>query len=318
MTLAYYPGCSMHGTSREYEESLLAVAAALESDLTEIDDWSCCGASSAHLADHLLGVALPARNLALAEAQGADEVLAPCAACYNRLSGAVHAVAEEPGMAAKVPEVLGRPFANTVRVLSIVELLQGLAPLIEERVAARLEPNPLEHLNIAAYWGCLLVRPAAITGFDDAEQPTGMDDVIARLRRQPGKLEHGRRVLRRRLLGVAHELGAAPEPGDHRRRPPLRRRRHPRRLPAVPRQPRLPAERHEPARRAAHAGALHHPARRPRPGPAHVDRWASSAISSTPSRCSRTSPARPTRRPAAAAEREAAKAARAAAKAGAS
>ncbi len=99
MTLAYYPGCSMHGTSREYEESLLAVAAALEVDLREIDDWSCCGASSAHVADHLLGVALPARNLALAEAQGADEVLAPCAACYNRLSGAVHAVAEEPGMA---------------------------------------------------------------------------------------------------------------------------------------------------------------------------------------------------------------------------
>jgi len=179
VTLAYYPGCSMHGTSREYEESLLAVAAALELDLREIDDWSCCGASSAHVADHLLGVALPARNLALAEAQGADEVLAPCAACYNRLSGAVHAVADEPGMAAKVPEVLGRPFANSVRVLSIVELLQGLAPAIEERVAARLEPNPLEHLNIAAYWGCLLVRPAAITGFDDTERPTGMDDVIS-------------------------------------------------------------------------------------------------------------------------------------------
>ena len=94
MTVAYYPGCSMHGTSREYEESLLAVAAALELDLREIDDWSCCGASSAHVADHLLGVALPARNLALAEAQGADEVLAPCAACYNRLSGAVHAGCE--------------------------------------------------------------------------------------------------------------------------------------------------------------------------------------------------------------------------------
>ena len=50
MTLAYYPGCSMHGTSREYEESLLAVAAALELGLTEIADWSCCGASSAHAA----------------------------------------------------------------------------------------------------------------------------------------------------------------------------------------------------------------------------------------------------------------------------
>jgi heterodisulfide reductase subunit B len=178
MTLAYYPGCSMHGTSREYEESLLAVAAALDIQMNEIDDWSCCGASSAHAADHLLGVALPARNLALAEAQGADEVVAPCAACYNRLSGAVHAYGEEPGMAARLTEVLDRSFANTVKVLSIVELLRGLAPLIEERVAARLEPNPLEHLNIAAYYGCLLVRPAETTGFDDAERPSTMEDVI--------------------------------------------------------------------------------------------------------------------------------------------
>jgi len=179
VTLAYYPGCSMHGTSREYEESLLAVAAALGLDFAEIDDWSCCGASSAHAADHLLGVALPARNLALAEAQGADRVLAPCAACYNRLSGAAHAVAEEPGLAARVRDVLERPFANTVKVLSIVELLRGLAPAIEERVAARLEPDPLAHLSVATYWGCLLVRPPLATGFDDAEQPTGMDEVVA-------------------------------------------------------------------------------------------------------------------------------------------
>ena len=179
MSLAYYPGCSMHGTSREYEESLIAIAAALDVDLTEIEDWSCCGASSAHVADHLLAVALPARNLALAEAQGADEVVAPCAACYNRLSGAVHAYNEEPGMAEKMTAVLDRPFTNNVRVLSIVELLQGLAPLIEERVAARLDPNPLEHLKIASYYGCLLVRPADITGFDDTEQPTTMDDVIS-------------------------------------------------------------------------------------------------------------------------------------------
>lgn len=185
MTLAYYPGCSMHGTSREYQESLLAIVAALDIGMTEIDDWNCCGASSAHAADHLLGVALPARNLALAEAQGADEVLAPCAACYGRLAGAAYAVAHEDGMAAKIPELLDRPFANSVRVLSILELLRGLVPVIEERVAARMEPNPLEHLKIAAYYGCLLVRPAEITGFDDSERPTSMGEVISACGAQP-------------------------------------------------------------------------------------------------------------------------------------
>ena len=179
MSLGYYPGCSMHGTSREYDESLRAIAPALGVTMTEIDDWCCCGASSAHAADHLLGVALPARNLALAEAQGHDEVLAPCAACFNRLAGARHAVANEPGMAARVQAVLERPFANSVAVRSVVELLLGLAPTIEEQVAARLEPNQLGELSIAAYYGCLLVRPAEITGFDDSERPSSMESVIA-------------------------------------------------------------------------------------------------------------------------------------------
>jgi heterodisulfide reductase subunit B len=179
MTLAYYPGCSLHGTSREFDESFRAVATALPIEMTEIDGWNCCGASSAHATDHLLGVALPARNLALAEAAGHDEVVAPCAACYNRLAGASHAVANEPGMAAKVAAVLDRPFANNVAIKSVVQVLLDRVPQIGERVAARTTPNPIVGLKIAAYYGCLLVRPAEITGFDDSEQPHTLEDVAS-------------------------------------------------------------------------------------------------------------------------------------------
>jgi heterodisulfide reductase subunit B len=176
--LAYYPGCSLHGTSREFDESLRAVLAALKVPIAEIDDWSCCGASSAHATDHLLGVALPARNLALAEAQGFSSVLAPCAACYNRLSAARLAFADEEGMAERVADVLGRPFANTVEVQSVVELLREAAATIEEKVAAAPTPNPLAGLRLAAYYGCLLVRPPEVAAFDDPEAPTSMDEVI--------------------------------------------------------------------------------------------------------------------------------------------
>ncbi len=177
-TLAYYPGCSLHGTSREFDESLRAVLATLGIPIAEIDDWSCCGASSAHTTDHLLGVALPARNLALAEAQGYDSVLAPCAACYNRLSVA-RLAAGEPDLAEQLADVLGRPFANTVAVQSVVALLRDEAAAIEERAAAALTPNPLEGLKLAAYYGCLLVRPPEVAGADDPEAPTSMDTVIA-------------------------------------------------------------------------------------------------------------------------------------------
>jgi heterodisulfide reductase subunit B len=177
-TIAYYPGCSLHGTSREFDESLRAVLAALRVPIAEIDDWSCCGASSGHTTDHLLGVALPARNLALAEAQGFGSVLAPCAACYNRLSAARLAVAGEPGTSERVVDALGRPFANTVAVQSVVQLLREAAAIIEEKAAAALTPNPLGGLRLAAYYGCLLVRPPEIAGDDDPEAPTSMDEVI--------------------------------------------------------------------------------------------------------------------------------------------
>ena len=178
--LAYYPGCSLHGTEPEYDESLRAVVEALGIAIAEIPDWNCCGASSAHTTDHLLGVALPARNLALAEAAGFDRVLAPCAACYNRLAAAQLAVAEDAGLAEQMPDILGRPFANSVEVLSILGLLRDVKTTIAERASAtRAAPNPLVGVKLAAYYGCLLVRPAEVCGYDDPEQPASMDEVIS-------------------------------------------------------------------------------------------------------------------------------------------
>ena len=173
MRVGYYPGCSLHGTSREFDESLRAVAEPLGVELAEVDDWSCCGATSAHATNHLLSVALPARNLALAEAQGHAEVLAPCAACYNRLAGARHEIATDAALAAKMPELIGRPFANTVTVRNVVEVLHGLLPAIKAATA-----QPLAGLKVACYYGCLLVRPAEVCRFDDAEDPVTMEEVV--------------------------------------------------------------------------------------------------------------------------------------------
>ena len=173
MSLGYYPGCSLHGTSREFDESLRAVADRLAVPLAEIDDWSCCGATSGHATNHLLSVALPARNLALAEAQGHDRVLAPCAACFNRLATARHQVGHDPALAAKVGEVLERPFANSVRVVNVVELLRDAVAAIKANAT-----RSLKGLKVACYYGCLLVRPAEVVEFDDPEQPSSMEDVV--------------------------------------------------------------------------------------------------------------------------------------------
>ena len=174
MRLGYYPGCSLHGTAREFDESLRAVAGPLGLELVEVDDWSCCGATSAHATNHLLSVALPARNLALAAEQGHDQVLAPCAACYNRLASARHAVASDAALAAKVPELIGRPFPNSVAARNVVEVLREQLGTLREKAV-----RPLAGLKIACYYGCLLVRPAEVCAFDDPEAPVSMEEVVA-------------------------------------------------------------------------------------------------------------------------------------------
>ena len=174
MKIGYYPGCSLHGTARELDESLRAVAPPLDLELVEVNDWSCCGATSAHATSHLLSVALPARNLALAAEQGHDRLLAPCAACYNRLASARHAVASDEALAARLPEVLGRPFPAGVTPLNLVEVLRGRLDLLRQKAT-----RPLTGLKVACYYGCLLVRPSEVCTFDDPESPVSMEEVVA-------------------------------------------------------------------------------------------------------------------------------------------
>jgi len=81
MRLAYYPGCALHGSSNDYEQSLRACLGKLEVEPQEIQEWICCGATAAHALNHKLSIALPARNLALAEQQGFEDLLAPCPMC---------------------------------------------------------------------------------------------------------------------------------------------------------------------------------------------------------------------------------------------
>jgi heterodisulfide reductase subunit B len=45
--VSYYPGCSLHATAKDYQESIDGVAKLLGLELREIPDWNCCGASHA-------------------------------------------------------------------------------------------------------------------------------------------------------------------------------------------------------------------------------------------------------------------------------
>ncbi len=174
MRYAYYPGCSSHSTARDMSESAAAVARALGIELVEIEGWSCCGATAAHQTDRVLAASLPAANLLLARQMGLDTVVT-CAACYNRMKVTNHEVISSPAIRAKVAEAVGQPYDGSVAVRHLVEVL------LEDVGIEKLRKSfthSLGGLKVAAYYGCLLVRPHGITNFDDAENPTILDRLV--------------------------------------------------------------------------------------------------------------------------------------------
>jgi Heterodisulfide reductase, subunit B len=173
MTLGFYPGCSLKGSSREYAESVLALAKAFDITLEEISDWNCCGATAAHNMNRELSLALPARILSLAEKQGLTEIVVPCAACYSRLTVTQHELAGDREMKKRISEVNGMEYKGSVTVLNIIQMLDKyITPKLEGRVVKPFDKK------VACYYGCLLVRPHEILKFDREEDPQSMDELM--------------------------------------------------------------------------------------------------------------------------------------------
>lgn len=172
MSYAFFPGCSMAGTAHDYQKSTLAVSQALGLALPEIPGWTCCGSTSAHQTDHLLSLALPAKNLAAAQGK---TVAVGCAACYSRLKTANYEIASDAQMRKTVATVVGQDYDGKTEVLHLLEILARDVGL---RKIAQAVRKPLKGLKLVTYYGCLLARPPEVTKFDDAENPTLMDQVL--------------------------------------------------------------------------------------------------------------------------------------------
>jgi heterodisulfide reductase subunit B len=156
-------------------QSTLAVAEALGIELIEPTGWTCCGATAGHQTDRILATALAAATLVKVKDMGLDLVV-NCAACYNRMKVANHEVTTDKQVRAKVAEAVGRDYDGSVKVRHLLEVL--LDDVGAERIGAALQKS-LAGMKVASYYGCLLVRPSEVTGFDDPENPSSLDRLVS-------------------------------------------------------------------------------------------------------------------------------------------
>jgi len=177
MKYAYYPGCSQEGGEEHFGKSTEAVCHALGIELQEIHEWTCCGASSGHFLNEDLSLALPARNLAIAEKMGLD-TLCVCAACYLRLRQARHEVRHNPELGRRLAGWLDAPYEGKYGVRHLLDVVVNDLGL--GAVKAKVT-HPLKGLKLVCYYGCYLMRPPEIVAFDDPENPTAMGKLLQTL-----------------------------------------------------------------------------------------------------------------------------------------
>jgi len=152
----------------DFDQSVRAVCEKLGISLTELPDWNCCGASSAHFLDDELAIRLPARNLLMAEKIG-HELLVPCAACFHRLKHAEKELKEDPTRWAD-----GK-YEGKATIYHVNEFFDRpqMISMIMDKVK-----KPLAELKCVAYYGCLSQRPAKITDSVASENPVSMDHIL--------------------------------------------------------------------------------------------------------------------------------------------
>ena len=179
----YFPGCSSaEGGAKAYDWSIKAISKVLDIELTELDDWNCCGSTPSSSVDELGAFCMSARDLALAEKTGLN-FITPCSACYVVFNRTNSFLGLYPQLKAKVDDALaagGLEYRGTVAVRHMLDVIAN--DIGYEAIHDKLKRN-LDGLKVAPYYGCQIVRPRP--SFDHPENPQSMERLITCLGGEP-------------------------------------------------------------------------------------------------------------------------------------
>lgn len=176
MRYTYYPGCSLRGSGKDYEQSLVAVFRALGHELIELQDWNCCGFISYMSIDQAQALLLAARNLGLAEKEGVRDLIAPCTACQVVLKRVDDFRGRYPALMGQVLNALhnwGLDYHGDVRIRHPLDVLCD--DIGVDEIKKRVQRD-LNGLRVAPYYGCLYDRPYGVT--EERFFPTKMEEML--------------------------------------------------------------------------------------------------------------------------------------------
>lgn len=176
MVFSYYPGCTLKTKAKELDDYARKSAEVLGITMEEIPDWQCCGGVYSTASDEIASKLSSVRALISAREKGQD-LLTLCSACHNVLKRVNNEIATNEDMCLRAnnylkPEV---PYTGETNIIHYLEMLRDKVGFDELK---KKVVNPLTGRKIAAYYGCLLLRPGKVMQFDNPENPTIIEDFI--------------------------------------------------------------------------------------------------------------------------------------------
>jgi succinate dehydrogenase / fumarate reductase cytochrome b subunit len=179
MRVAYYKGCLASLSAKELDSSTQALAPKLGIELDELESVTCCGAGDIHEAEPDYYLHLNARILAYAEATGCDTLMTICNVCTLNLRQANHQLQKDDALRERVSDNLER--VGTPRYSGGVEVRHLLWLIAEGDGLTKLRDvahKGLKGLRVAPFYGCQILRPSKLLGFEDPDRPWSLEAII--------------------------------------------------------------------------------------------------------------------------------------------
>ncbi len=177
MEIPYYPGCTLNTKGKGFDNSARASARALGLELVELAEWNCCGATFPLLVDNMLDLAGPAQVLISAR-QAGQRLAVACSTCYNVLKRTNRVIREDEDSREKLNFFLEADYSGDLEVLDLLQILRDDIGFAKIKDAVK---KPLSGLKVAAYYGCMVLRPPDEVAYDDPENPRALDDLMTAL-----------------------------------------------------------------------------------------------------------------------------------------
>lgn len=176
---AYYPGCLASLSQKELDSSTRAIAKKLDIELVEMPSVTCCGAGDIHEAKPDYYLHISARILGQAAQSGCDTILTICNVCTLNLRQAKKALDEDPALMNRINDNLKEVGAATYEGgVEIRHLLWEVSIGEGYDKFKGIAVKNLEGLKIAPFYGCQILRPAKILGFENPDKPESLERLI--------------------------------------------------------------------------------------------------------------------------------------------